>query len=149
PQARQEEKEEKEMKFFKPDLLARCRSLDDDEAEAAAQEWEQAIADYRARIKAIRLRLPIGARRLYANYPLHDAKVLALEFGRKSPRFTLRLRMEGTPSQPGDILELNYLIVAGDHGGIIFRKHQELVKKDTPASTWILYDEFDIDEDRS
>ena len=52
------------MKYFKPDLLARCRSLDDQVAEAAAQEWEQAITDYRARIKAIRLRLPTGARRL-------------------------------------------------------------------------------------
>src|SRR5438552_5952067 len=57
--------EEKEMKYFKPDLLARCRSLDDEVAEAAAQEWEQAITDYRARIKAIRLRLPTGARRLF------------------------------------------------------------------------------------
>ena len=34
------------MKYFKLDLLTRCRSLDDDVAEEAAEEWEQAITAY-------------------------------------------------------------------------------------------------------
>jgi len=137
------------MKYFKLDLLTRCRSLDDDVAEAAAEEWEQAITDYRARIKAIRLRLPTGARRLFANFSLHDAKLLAILSGKRSPRFTLLVRLEGTPSQPGDVLELDYLIVAGKHGGIAFRKHHPLPKKDGPGAAWILYDEFDINEERA
>ena len=137
------------MKYFKLDLLTRCRSLDDDVAEAAAEEWEQAITDYRARIKAIRLRLPTGARRLFANFSLHDAKLLAILSGKRSPRFTLLVRLEGTPSQPGDVLELDYLIVAGKHGGIAFRKHHQLPQKDGPGAAWILYDEFDLDEQRT
>jgi hypothetical protein len=39
------------MKYFKPELLARYRSLDDGVAEAAAEEWEQAVVAYRRRLR--------------------------------------------------------------------------------------------------
>jgi hypothetical protein len=135
------------MKYFKPELLARCRSLED-VAEAAAEEWERAIVAYRARTRAIRLRLPSPARRLLSRVALHDAKVLAIALGRKQPRFTLLVRLEDTPSQPGEILELNYLSVAGEHGGVTFRKHPQLDRGAAGLGS-ILYDEFDLDEQRA
>jgi hypothetical protein len=136
------------MKYFKPELLARYRSPDDEVADAAAEEWEQAIAEYRARIRAIRLRLPSHARRLLARVSLHDAKILTLAFGRKQPTFTLQIQLEDTPSQPGRVLELSYLSVAGPHGGVTFRKHPGF-NRGSQNQEGILYDEFDLDEQRT
>ena len=133
------------MKYFKPELLARCRSLDDEVADSAAQEWEQAITTYRNHLRDIRQRLPAGARRLSSRVSLHDAKVLALTTRRNQPCLTLLIRLEGTASQPGNVLELAYHLVAGPHGGLIVRKHQQS-KKDAPSLGWVLYDEFDLDE---
>ncbi len=136
------------MNYFKAELLSRCRSLDDAVAEAAAQQWEAAVASYGARLKAIRSRLPLGARRLLARYSLHDAKVLSLAVGRKEPRFVLVVQLEGTPTQPGEVLELSYLSVAGPHGGVAFRKPTKPAP-DTSGTKWVLYNEFDLDEERA
>lgn len=137
------------MKYFKPELLTRCRSLDDDVAEVAADEWEQAVTDYRARIRAIRLRLPLSVRRLRTRVSLHDAKVLAITFGSKQPRVTLLLRLEDTPVQSGDVLELHYLSMAGPQGGATFSKRAQLNPNGTSEARWILYDEWDRDEGRA
>ena len=58
------------MRYFKPELLARCRSLDDDVAEAAAAEWDQAIARYNAKLAAIRPLFPEGF--------LHETQIIAM-----------------------------------------------------------------------
>ncbi len=137
------------MKYFTPDLLARCRSLDDDVADSAAEEWERALAAYRARLQAIRPHLPSGARVLLSRFTLHDARVLTIAVGRKRPTFTLVLRLEGTPSEPGALLELSYLLVTGPHGGVVTRKDAQLKKNDASGRGWILYDEFDLDEQRA
>src|SRR5689334_15240213 len=50
----EESEEEDDMKYFKPKLLARCRSLDDDIADAAAAQWDKAIVAYREHLRAIR-----------------------------------------------------------------------------------------------
>jgi hypothetical protein len=134
------------MKYFTPELLARCRSQDDAVADAAAKEWEQASVAYRARLRALRHGLPLSARRLLAHYTLHDAKVLTMAFARK--RLTVQLQLEGTRSQPGDVLELNYVTVLGSHGGVSIRKHA-LPQSSTVGSGWILYHEFDADEERA
>lgn len=136
------------MKYFKPELLARCRSEDDDIAEAAAQEWEQAIGDYRARVRAIRWRFPRGVRRLLSRVALHDAKILTLAFGERQPAVTLQIKLEDTSSRPGGMLELSYLSVAGPDGGALLRKHAES-SNGNPGLEWILYDEFDLDEPRA
>src|SRR4051794_26690006 len=99
------------MKYLKPELLARCRSLNDDVADAAAAEWEQALAAYRARVRAIRHQLPSGARVLLSRFSLHDAKVRAIAFGGKRPTLDLVIRLEGIASEPGALLELSYLLV--------------------------------------
>jgi hypothetical protein len=136
------------MKYFKPELLARCRSQDDEVAEAAAEEWEQAVAAYRERLRAILLRLPLSVHRLLARSTLHDAKVLAVAFGKRRPSYSIQVRLEGTASQPGNVLELSYLVVAGPHGGLTVKKHPQL-KKTNPGPDWILYDEFDLDGERA
>lgn len=135
------------MKYFTPDLLARCRSLDDDVAEAAAEEWERTSAAYAARLKAIRSSLPRDVRSLLATTSLHDAKLLSLSFGKRERRFFLRVRLEGTGEQPGDVLELRYHPVAGPNGGVALRKHSDSGSA-TPGSYWVLCSEFDADEER-
>ncbi len=136
------------MRYLKPELLVRCRSLDDDAAETAAEEWEQGIEAYRTRLKAIRSRLPVGARRLLSRFSLHDAKVLSLSSGSKEPRFTLVVHLEDTPSQAGEVLELSYLSVAGPHGGVTFKKHPGFDKR-VPGLGCVLYNEFDQDDERA
>jgi len=135
------------MKYFKPDLLARCRSLDDDIAEAAAEEWERARVAYHTRLKAIRSSLPPVVRRLVSTVSLHDAKVLSVSFGKRKPRFALRVQLEGTKNQPGEVLELSYHPVVGPNGGVAFRKHPK-IGNGSQGSHWVLYSEFDVDEDR-
>ncbi len=137
------------MKYFKSELLARCRSLNDDAADVAAEEWEQAIVAYRARVQAIRPQLPSGARLLLSRFTLHDARVLAIASGKTRPTFTLVLQLEGTSAEPGALLELNYLLVTGPNGGVSVKEDAQLKKKDTSGRRWILYDEFDVDEQRA
>ncbi len=136
------------MKYFTPELLARCRSLDDDVADAAAEEWEQAVAAYRLHLRAIRLRFPQGVRRLLSSVSLHDAKMLTIARGKRQPWFGMWLQPEGTAAQPGEVLELRYLVVAGPHGGLDVKKHPQL-KKANPGPDWVLYDEFNLDEERA
>jgi hypothetical protein len=136
------------MRYFKPELLARCRSLDDDVADVADAEWEKAIADYRERIQSIRPRLPRSVRSLLTHFSLHDAKVLAIAFGKKPPTFALLIRLEDTPSKPGELLELSYLPVAGPGGGVTFHKHPQ-INEHSSGQGWILYDEFDLMEEKS
>jgi hypothetical protein len=138
------EEEKEEMKYFKPDLLARCRSLNDDEAETAAAEWEQAINAYRARLRAVGPKLPGSVRRLLSRFSLHDAKVLALAAESKKSWLNLVIQLEDAPSQAGAVLELGYQLVAEPlQGGVTVRRN-EPVNKD--VAEWILYDEFDVEK---
>ncbi len=137
------------MKYFKPELLARCRSRDDGVADEAAKEWEEALAAYQARFASIRGQLPGGVRRLCSRFSLHDAKVLGVaSSSKRKALFGMLLRLEGSPGQPGDILELNYHPVAGPNGGVEVKMHrpsEQLSRRDV----WILYDEFDLDEEHA
>lgn len=133
------------MKYFKPELLARYRSPDDDIAEAAAAEWEANTIAYGKRLAAIRKRLPPSVRGFLGRYTLHDAKLLAIAVGRKQPTFSLQVGLEGSPTQPGPILEIKYRIVVGNRGGVAFTRHAPFASE--PSSLgWILYDEFDAPE---
>ena len=133
------------MKYFKPELLARCRSRDDDVAEVAANEWEEAVAAYHARLEAVRAHLPGKVERLRSRFSLHDAQVLGIAFGTEKARFGILLRPEGSPTRPGKILDLNYHPAAGANGGVSIRAKVHTdggPRKDV----WVLYDEFDLDE---
>lgn len=136
------------MNYFKPELLARCRSLDDAVAEAAAQEWEEVLIAYRLRYRAIKERLPVGARLLSSRVCLHDAKVMGVSFGERKPRFSLRVQLDGSFNHSGGLLELKYHPVGGPHGGVGFRK-QAPDGKGATEPLWVLYDEFDVNEERA
>ena len=133
------------MKYFKPDLLIRCRSRDDDVAEAAAKEWEEAATAYRTRLEAVRAHLPAKVERLRSRFSLHDAQVLGLAFGSEKARFGILLKPDSPSVQPGKILDLNYHPAAGANGGVSIRA-QTLTQGGGRSDVWVLYDEFDLDE---
>jgi hypothetical protein len=136
------------MKYFKPELLARCRSRDDDEAETAANEWDKATAAYRAHLKRIRSHLPAAATYLCANFSLHDAKLLRVAAHREQPAFGILLQLEGSSRRPGDLLDMHYKLVIGPTGGVQIKDHQRS-KKSPNRNVVVLYDEFDLlEEDR-
>ena len=98
------------MRYFTPELLARYRSPADAVADAAAAEWEQAVAKYNAELDAIRSDLPGGVIALLDRYSLHDAKLLGVLVAAKRPRVSLLIQLEGRPNRPGKVLELRYLV---------------------------------------
>src|SRR5437763_15618878 len=67
------------MKFFTPELLDRFGSEDDDIADAAQEEWEQAIVRYRSHIQSFWPALPAPFREMFDTIPLHDAQVVRWE----------------------------------------------------------------------
>ena len=136
------------MKYFKPELLARYRSSDDGVADAAAKEWEEALAAYQARFKVVRGKLPPGVRRLCSKVSLHDAKVLGVAYGNEQPLFGIMLQLEGSQGQRGEVLELNYHPVVGEKGGIHIGTHSSS-ERAAHRDVWILYDEFDFDEEHA
>src|SRR5690242_2811543 len=111
------------MKYFKPELLARCRALDDEVAEAAAQEWEDAIAAYQTRFNAISHKLPEEARSLCSRFTLHDARMLGAAFGTEQALFVILLQLESAGGNRGKALELSYIPVAGPNSGVIVKTH--------------------------
>ena len=130
------------MQHFNPEILARCRSLDDAVSEAATDEWEQAVAKYNAELDSIRPDLPPGVRALLASCSLHDARILSISETRRRPRLSLLIQLEGRPTRPGDLLELQYLLAGtSKHPGLSLRTHDK-PDKDLPEQGRILYDEF-------
>lgn len=134
------------MRYFKPELLARSRSQDDEVAEAAAKEWEEATAGYEARFNVIAPRLPGGAGELCSRFSLHDAKVLGAAFATEKAMFVILLRLEGASGQIGKVLELNYLPMAGPTGGVAVKPNASLQGR-SHKDVWVLYDEFDFNEE--
>jgi hypothetical protein len=136
------------MKYFKPELLARYRSSDDGVAEAAAKEWEEALAAYQARFKSISGKLPAGVRSLCSKMSLHDARFLGAAWNEQKPLFGIMLRLEGSRGQSGEVLELHYHPVVGPKGGVGIRMHASS-EKTVHKEVWILYDEFNLDEEHA
>jgi hypothetical protein len=76
------------MRHLKPELLVRSRSLDDAVSEAAADEWEEAVAKYNAELDAMRSDLPPGVCSLLTSCSLHDARILSISEARQKPRLS-------------------------------------------------------------
>src|SRR5262249_38355655 len=98
------------MKYFTPELLARCRSTDDEVADDAADKWEQALAAYKTRLRKIRSHLPLGVRQLLRRASLHDAQCLVITTsgsGAEKELF-LTFRLAGSSQQPAGGVELRY-----------------------------------------
>jgi hypothetical protein len=137
-QARKEASEGKEdMKYFKAELLAKCRSMDDDVADAAAKKWQQAIVAYRTHLREIRGRLPMNARRLMSKYVLHDAKVPQSGFAKDANLFVVLIQIEGSSSQPGNMMQLYYTL-PNQHS--VFTTGT--IPIESKPGSWILYNEF-------
>src|SRR5208283_3286130 len=101
------------MRYFKPELLARYRSHDDSVAEAAALQWDRAIARYNQRLDNLRPFFPAGVRFVLDHFSLHDGRVLGIALAQREPRLSLLIRLESTPRRPGEKLELVYIVSLG------------------------------------
>jgi hypothetical protein len=129
------------VKYFTPDLLAQCRSLDPEVAEAAAAKWQRRAAAYRKRIQEIQQRLPLGARRLMRTLTLHDAYLLSTNLAKERGRtqFFLSFKLSDGDGRAG--VQLRYDLA----------KPLKVVlhERAAPAGTvlFALYDEFDAKED--
>jgi hypothetical protein len=134
------------MKYFTPELLALCRSPDEDVAEAAAAKWEQAIAAYNARLREIRPALPLGARRLLRHASLHDAQWLTLKTvaGSAGKELFLTFRLAGSPGKPTGGVELCYLLTG--RSTLSLDKGRDAAAGIAPP--FVLYDEFDLEQRR-
>jgi hypothetical protein len=76
---------------------------------------------------------------------LHDAQVLGFAFGSEKALFGILLRPEGGPARPAKILDLNYHPAAGANGGVSI-KAKDAADGEPQRDVWVLYDEFDLDE---
>ncbi len=124
------------MRYLKASLLERCRSLDDDLAEAASDEWDRAVAKYNAALAAIRHQLPVGVRAVLDHFSLHDARVLSIVSARG--RLSLVIRLESAAKRAGRMLELIYTL-AKPGWGVVPRGDAQEWPKDRGR---IQYDEF-------
>lgn len=134
------------MKYFTPKLLARFRSSEDDMADAAATEWDQASAAYRARFRSVRDRLPVGVRRL-AKVSLHDARLIGVAISERRPLFSMIVQPESSSDRTHEALELSYHTIAGTTPGLLITAHDPSAGE--RRDVCILYDEFDVDEEHS
>ena len=91
------------MKYFKPELLAECRSSNPDIAETAASKWQKNAEAYRKHLQAIRDRLPSSVRSLMRSVTLHDASLLTSNRSEKSGRirFYLSFQLAGKDDPAG------------------------------------------------
>lgn len=125
------------MKYFTPELLARCRSLDADEAETAAMEWMSAIENYNAYLKAAVSQLSPWKLGHFERLPaMHDWQIISCGVGRDSKALSLLMGGFGGKG-PIDILysphgEPRVLLPDGWN-------------KRTPSKVFWLYDEFSLD----
>jgi hypothetical protein len=129
------------VKYFTPDLLAECRSLDPEVAEAAAAKWQRRAAAYRKRLQEIHHRLPLGVRRLMRSITLHDAYLLTTNLAKERgrPQFFLSFKLADGDGRAG--VQLRYDMV---------KPLKVVLHEGTAAAGTILfalYDEFDVSED--
>jgi len=73
-----EKPSESDMRFFTPERYVRFNSLDEDVADAANEEWEAALDQYRDHLSEIHDCMPSQVRKM-AGLCLHDAEVVACD----------------------------------------------------------------------
>jgi hypothetical protein len=134
------------MKYFTPELLARCRSSDGDVAEEAADQWEQAIATYNARLQKIRSDLPLGVRQLLRQASLHDAQCVTIKTAKSAAgkELFLTFRLANGSKKLAGGVELRYNLTGPQ--SLIFDK--VLKPSEGALASYVLYDEFDLEQKR-
>lgn len=131
------------MKYFKPELLAKCRSSNPDIAETAACKWQKNAEAYRKHLREIRDLLPGSVRSLMRSVTLHDAYLVTVNLAQRRERiqYFLSFELAGGDGHAG--VQLCYdrvmSIVAEDHDP----------KAGRDINLFVLYDEFDLLNDGS
>src|SRR5688572_18695605 len=124
------------MKHFTPERYLRLGNLNEEREFLAAQEqWEEAIAGYRAQLQRIRKELPRGLRQLVESVYLHDARVLSMH--QKEENFVVTLQPE---SDPHRLVVLGYSLVEEP----LVKMNQLPEDRCRTPIQW-LYDELDLD----
>jgi hypothetical protein len=131
------------VKYFTPELLAKCRSLDPDDAQAAAAKWQARAAAYRRRLRETERRLPAEVRKVIRVLTLQDAFLLTINLaeGRGQTRFFLSFQLADGDGRAG--VQLRYDLV---------KPLKVLLHKPNTAGDrqlFALYDEFDVAADGS
>ena len=128
------------MRYFKPELFVQLQNRCDAGARRTADiAWEEAIEDYRARVKDLGARLPASVRRLVKDYQLHDADVLAMDQSRRNLTVTLNL----------DPPREHFLVLTYHLADKLSIDRAALPTGMCSRSPKWLYDEFDADKSRS
>jgi hypothetical protein len=91
------------MKYFTPDLIQRGDSLDDDVADAAEEEWEQALVRYGRRWRKVRAALPKTVRQFHDEDRVCLQSAQLLSMGRQGDALVMVLEPE-PPAQTVVIL---------------------------------------------
>jgi hypothetical protein len=71
------------MDYFTPQLFLQLNSQDARTVDKAMVKWEQGLVSYKKRLKRIRSKMPIDAKRL-SELSLHDWDVLQIDFGNEN-----------------------------------------------------------------
>jgi hypothetical protein len=127
------------MKYFTPELYQRLQSLDDDRADAADDDWEEAIKRYRRRLAKMLPALPEGVQRFRKDRVcLHDARLWSI--GRQGDTFVMVLQPE-PPAQTMVVLTFTL-----DGEPVI----DKAAVPDHQNSDWVewMYEEWDGDRHR-
>jgi hypothetical protein len=129
------------VKYFTPELLAKCRSSNPDTAEKAAVQWQRQAENYRERLQDIQDRLPPGVRQLLKYTTLHDAHLLTINLAEDRGRVQLFLsfQLAGGDRRAGVLLRYD------GFEGLEVLFHERKVPDDT--ALFALYDEFDVSAD--
>jgi hypothetical protein len=124
------------VKYFTPERFLRLQNLDNEQAfQAATREWESAVEEYGAQLKALTPELPVGVRRLVELGSLHDARVLGI--WQAKTRLTLVLQLESDLSR---LCVITYWLV-----GSPYVDPSALPESHRSGHTSWLYDEIGID----
>jgi hypothetical protein len=87
--------EDKAMKYFTQDLIARGQSHDDNILNEVEALWDANCDQYVAYLDSIRDRLPPGLRHRVDNYYLHDAVIRGM--GRQGRSFVIIAQLDTPP----------------------------------------------------
>jgi hypothetical protein len=124
------------MRYFTPELLERIASADDDVADAAHEEWEQAIVRSKRRWQKIQKAFPQAVGRFEEeSVCLHDARVVSI--ARASDTVAMVLRA-GPPAE--DVVLLTFT----RDGQPVIDPNALPGHGDGRVVTW-LYEEWDLD----